>query len=450
VTRRLAIITATLLIGAVPAPGAAQPGEAPAQLTLSYALELAARNNETPQVAAGRPQRDEEARTGGHKALFPSLTLSGTYTRRAREVSRVVDSERLLIQDKNALSGSTVLEMDLLDLTHLPKIRRSERLLEATRLEGDELRRALAYDVAETYFAVLSAERLRDAAERRVDVAERTVSEASSRFEAGLADRNEVTRSELELATSRLARTTAHNAVLTTRLALGYLLGIEADGELVEPAQGVLPGREVETLEREALQSRPDLRALEELAEAAREDAREPWLRLLPTLGLRANYSATNEGGITGQTRNWNVAATLTWAIYDGGVRYAQAAARAATFREANLFADALRRRIALEIRTALSDLETSEAALVQAEVRLRVAEANSEEVRERFNNGLATALEQADAVVSEFEAAADLARQGFALRVAQLSLVRALGDWPGESNGTAPAGEAPEMETSP
>ena len=55
------------------------------------------------------------------------------------------------------------------------------------------------------------------------------------------------------------------------------------------------------------------------------------------------------------------------------------------------------------------------------------MARQNAEEVRERFIHGLATGLEQADALVSAFEAEAEMARQGFAVRIAHLALSRAL-----------------------
>ena len=62
------------------------------------------------------------------------------------------------------------------------------------------------------------------------------------------------------------------------------------------------------------------------------------------------------------------------------------------------------------------------------------MAEQNAREVRVRYSEGLATALEQADATASAFEASAELARQRFALGVARLSLSQALGRWPAES----------------
>jgi outer membrane protein TolC len=112
------------------------------------------------------------------------------------------------------------------------------------------------------------------------------------------------------------------------------------------------------------------------------------------------------------------------------------------------LNADALRRRIGLEIRTARTDLDTARAALEQAEVRARVAEQNAREVRVRYSEGLATALEQADAAVAAFEAAAELARQRFALAISQLSFSRALGRWPAAS--PAFAGLMPHLDALP
>ena len=53
---------------------------------------------------------------------------------------------------------------------------------------------------------MLGADGLLAAAERRVRVAEATVDESRLRLEAGLANRNDLTRAELELATARLER----------------------------------------------------------------------------------------------------------------------------------------------------------------------------------------------------------------------------------------------------
>ncbi|HZI64142.1 MAG TPA: TolC family protein [Thermoanaerobaculia bacterium] len=402
-----------------------------APLTLAQALELAARHNETPHIAAARLERAEAVRREAIATLLPALTLTSSYTRRAREVTRIVDDEEFVIQARGAESHQAVADATVFDARAFPLVRAASRDLEAQRLESAELVRDLSFDVAEAFFAVLSAERLRAAAGRRIQVAEATVSDASIRRDAGLANLNDVTRSELELAAARLALTQAENLAANARLSLGFLIGVPAMGPLAEP------GAEAETppaageLEQRALAGRADLQAREERAAALLALSREPLMRSVPALGVRGTFRQTNETGLSGREQDWNVAATLTWELFDGGERYAQADQRRAEHREAVLQTEALRRLIGLEVRTALADLETAQGALGQAEVQARVAAQNAEEVADRFSNGLATALERADAAVAAFEADVEVERQRFALRLAELALERAVGGAP-------------------
>lgn len=420
---------------------------AAAPLTLAEALALAAKNNELSGIATARIARARALRRQAYSALLPDLSFAGTYTRRSTEVTRIVDDERIVVQAIDALSGVATIETDILDVRAFPVARSATRSLEAQEHASAEIRRALAFDVASSFFAILSAEHLREAASRRIGVAQATVSDARTRLEAGLASSNDLTRAELELATAQLALTQAQNAVVDSRLSLGYLIAAPVvERPLAEPPAEPAESVSSEELERIAQEGRSDLRELTLRAESLRLLALEPQLRAIPTLTLRGTYRATNEAGLSGRERDWNVAALLNWEIFDGGTRYAEAAARRAEYREAVLNADALRRRIGLEIRTARTDLETARASLGQAEVRARVAEQNAREVRVRYSEGLATALEQADATVSAFEAEAELARQRFALGIAQLSLSRALGRWPAATT----AGQEPGVAGTP
>ncbi|MBZ0101950.1 MAG: TolC family protein, partial [Thermoanaerobaculia bacterium] len=156
-----------------------------------------------------------------------------------------------------------------------------------------------------------------------------------------------------------------------------------------------------------------------------------PRLGIVPSLDLRGTWRWTNEAGLSGREEDWNLGLGLTWSIWDGGEREALAAQRDAEAREAGLVFERERRALAVEVESALADLATAEAAREQAEVRLAVATQNAEEVRERFLNGLATALEQADALVGQFEADAALAREQFAVSLSRLALERAVGLWP-------------------
>lgn len=426
-----------ILLALVATPAPAGTESSSGALTLAEALRLAAVNNEVPAIARARVDRAKAARQEAYYNLLPVLSTSGTYTRRAYEVRRTLGTQEVVVQKFDALQADLQLNWDLFDARAFAGISATQHQLEAQTLESKELLRNLAFEVAESFYAVLSAERLKEAADRRFHAAEETFADAQGRVEAGLAARNEATRTQLELANARLALQQARTAVVKARLSLSYLVDQRLDTRpIAEPERRVLPRATPETLEGVALEQRADLRAVAKRSEQARALAKEPWLRLLPTLGLRGLVRASNETGFVGQTVDGNVAATLSWTLFDGGIRYAQAAQLAAQLEEIELNEKAIRRRLGLDLRNALADLADAEASVDQAEVRAQVAEQNAEEVRALFGTGLASALEQVDAAVSQFEAAAELARQRVRRRVAELSLFRVMGDWPVEAQG--------------
>jgi len=424
--------------------------EAAAPLTVDEAIRAALAANEVSAIAAARLERAQALRAQAVAALVPRLTVSGTYTRRAREVTRQIDGDEVTVQAIDALNGQAVAQTTLLDLRALPLLRAATRGVDAQRLESGELERALAHDTASGYLLVLGAERLHEAARQRVTVAAQTAEEAKLRVEAGLAGRNDATRAELELATARLAATRAANDVTVTRLALGFLVGAEVgDRPLVEPADTALPAASPAELAGRARATRPDLAALAARAEQARHFARAPRLGFVPRLDARGVYTGTNEAGLSGRDQDWNASVTLTWEIFDGGNRSALAAQRDAEADEADLTLAQRRRAVDLEVAQASTDLASAEASLVQAEARLAAARDNALEVRERYSYGLATALEQADAAVEQFEAESELVRQRYARALARLELARAVGLWP-DGSAAAPADGAAAAPPAP
>ncbi len=81
-----------------------------------------------------------------------------------------------------------------------------------------------------------------------------------------------------------------------------------------------------------------------------------------------------------------------------------------------------------VEVREALVSLTNQRASLKQAAVAHEVAKKNAAETTELYRQGLASALEVADANVSLFEAEVALVQERYGLGVAFLNLEAALG----------------------
>lgn len=388
---------------------------------LAQLIEEAEERNEAAALAR---ERIEQASAGVRRAvaaLLPQAVLSGSYAN--RDVSaRQGDA---VFRANNALNAELTVGMQLLDARRFPQIGSARDELEARERDGEELVRSLRFEVALAYFGVLVAEGAREAAEERLELAEQSLEDTSARFEAGLASRNDRSRTELELASARLALTRTENSVRQTRLELGFLVGRSVD----EPLVTELPRPRTSTpVFEEMLDARPDVRALRARIDAAEDDALEPWLRLIPVIGAEAQITASNETGFQESPFTRILQLTAEWTLYDGGVRYADARERSARLRELELELTRLERQVRRDVESARAELEAALAAVRQAKERLRVAEINYREVRSRFENGFATALEQADAAVERFEAQVVLAEARFARRQAALRLLRASG----------------------
>jgi outer membrane protein TolC len=85
-------------------------------------------------------------------------------------------------------------------------------------------------------------------------------------------------------------------------------------------------------------------------------------------------------------------------------------------------------RRVDVEVRNALVSLDIQRAAVKQARAAQQVAQKNAAETSELYRQGLASALEVADANISLFDADVALVRQRFTLGVTFLNLEAALG----------------------
>jgi len=421
-----------LLAGAAPTLALAEP------LTLDEAQRLADRAYPTAGIARARLEKAEAARSGAWAALFPSLTAAGTYTRRGTSTTRIVQGVPVA-QIQDALRAEIGVDLALFDARALAVLSASGSNLEAQALESEETRRGLSFSVSAAFYGVLSAESLVSAAVKRREAAETTVTEARARFEAGLAAKNDLTRTELELAVARQEEASAIAGRARARVALGTWVGMEALGDrpVAEPGPIELPAGD--ELEAHALAERRDIQALSARVRQLDTLADEPLYRIVPTLGLRGALVFSNETQFGNPPVDGNVAATLTWRIFDGGLRYADRDQRLADVREASLRVDEAKLRVRRELLDAQLGLDEARSTLVLAEARAKIAAQNAEEVRTLFSSGLAGALEQVDAAVAEFEANASASRQKVAVRVAELSFLAALGSWPGEKMGNQP-----------
>jgi outer membrane protein TolC len=403
-------------------------------LTLDEAVRLALERNElsksNQESVLAANARVQSARS----YFFPALTSTSTYTRRAYEVRRIVGDSEVVISRYDALAESLGASLVLFDIRSRSGLSAIKAQRNSDVAAAAENQRQLAFDVSQAFLATLGVDQLRGAAQRRFDYASQNLEAAKARYAAGLVSVNDVTRTELEYATAEVGVTQNTGQLETATLQLGYLLDAPdaVRGKLVVPEflieAASAEAADTEALIEEALARRLDVGSLRWLASARRHLAKAPMLGWVPSLSASGQYRLTNEAAFNNRTWNWNVGATLSWSIFDGGARFGQDKEQKALARIADLNLQAAVRRVDVEVRNSLVSLDIQRAAVKQARAAQEVAQKNAAETSELYRQGLASALEVADANISLFDADVALVRQRFTLGVAFLNLEAALG----------------------
>ncbi|HKA89694.1 MAG TPA: TolC family protein [Haliangiales bacterium] len=399
-------------------------------LTLDEAVGLSRKNNERAKIAAENVHAAAGRVVAARAFFIPSLQIVGTYTRRSQAVTRDVGGVQTVIQEVNGLAGQANLTLTLFDARSIPLYRQALLERESARLGARDAVRLLGFDTGNAFLQTLGAQQVVGAAERRLELTKKTLGEARARFQAQLARSNDVTRAELDVATAEQALIQARGDLENARLNLGFLLGAQLADDLVEPAPLLEPAPVAapEGLVVEAVKRRLDVAAARRHEEGLRAFAQEPLARFIPALNLLLQGRGNNEPGLTGRNFDWSLSVTMTWTLFDGGRGLGDRAERSATAEIQRLTTDASVRQIDVGVRQALVELANAGAGIKQAEVALAAARKNATEVGALYRQGLATALEEADANQKLYDAEVAAVRARYALGIAHLDVRAAVG----------------------
>ena len=410
-------------------------------ISLSDAVKQALENHEDAEIALLRLKQAEARERQVLARLFPQLQARASLVYLPATKSEVADLGTLESESKTLTSGAVDLSVDLLNLSAIADYLSAPDRTQAQKYETDETRRQLAFAVARQFLTVLATEQVQEAAANRLEVAGLTVSQAEQRFEAGVGRASDVTRAQLEKASAESTQISSSRDVTLESLSLSQLLVLPNQQNTTPMLQA--PDKSLidfdwraDTLTRQALESRLDLKQARLIVETSSMAIRENLAGYLPTISAGASVSKSNDG-VVDRDVQWTVGLNMRWDLYSGGYRWAEDERLEAEVQTANLLVSKLTRVITHEVDVAKKRLEASLAELQQAAVQAELAEKNGQQTASMFEHGLATALERVDAIANTFSAQANLVGRNLEVRLAELALLQAMGQWP--AGGKAP-----------
>ena len=267
---------------------------------------------------------------------------------------------------------------------------------------------------------------MRVARRSNVDVARVTLDNARTRFAAGAVTKVDVDRAELALVRSQQAEREAALGREQSYRALSTLIQAQGDFRVQPPPPpaGPPPVGDLNAV----LHLRPEFRALEASVQSSAAQSRAYAWRWSPGLSAFGNARVFNYQNFARQQHAWAVGMQLDWVIFDGGARNAQKALAAAQAAEAQALSDSIRDDLA----NGKSALATKTQARQAAERSVELARETIDLVRTQYEAGSVTQVDLLSAQDNLVAAEEALAQAHFDVALADLTLRRAAGTFPG------------------
>lgn len=376
-------------------------------LSLGDAARLGAHNAATAETARLRVNEARARVTQRRADLMPSLYGTGAEIRRTMNTASfgiafptapgqppLFDPNGQVVPPFNNIDFRGHLVAPLFDFGALARLRAANADVTASSASATVASEQAGTQAALAYVQVLRAEDTYRARAADSALAADLVTIAQAQLQAGTGVALDVTRAQSQLAAtradlivSRAARDRAHiqferaiNVPVGTTIAMtGSLAQLDTTGIVMNEADAV----------RQALARRPDLVAAQARLAAARSAVTAIRAERLPTLSL------IGDDGVNGLTyshllNTYAYGVQISLPVFDGFRREGRVQEQQSVAREASVTERDLQQQAAADVRAALLDLESSREQVAATSERLRLAEQEVTQARERFRAGVA------------------------------------------------------------
>ncbi len=397
-------------------------------------LELEAASARSREIAAGR---------------LPSVKLGGGYTR----LSEVPDFQVTLPISPNPIVVSQSyfdnfnlrlgIQQPLFTGFRLQAGEGSARLLEAAAGQDLEKSRAeLAFAVKSAYWGLARAREFETVIDENVRQVGEHLKDVRAFFDQGLATRNDVLRTELELSNAEILKIDARNAAEIALTALASLIGLPPGSDVdltttVESRASRLPPEAGEggadPIER-ALANRPEIKSAELRIKASQMGVKAARSGFFPQVYLSGNYYylRPNPRILPSLDRfkgTWDLGVSVSFDVWNWGQTKLQAEQAEARLGQAREARKALEDQAVLEVTQCRLSLARAGEKVRVAGQAVGQAEENLRVTKERFKQGVALSSDVLDAEMALLQAKLGRTQAEIDRVLAQARLEKALGD---------------------
>jgi len=274
-------------------------------------------------------------------------------------------------------------------------VHRAERGNEAAEHQLERADQEVVFGVVNAYDDVLLAKKELEVAEQATKTAQAIFDRSKARVESGVAVESDLLNAQVRQAARKQELIRAQNNLSLAHAELARAMGVSTDKD-IEPierlAERSLPQRSLEELEKQAMETRPDLKGIQSEEAAQRQSVAIAKSSFGPRVNAFADWEADNPAFVSGGGgNNWVAGIEVQMDLFQGGARRAKLQHERAMQQKVVALKEAARDGIRLEVRRAYYDfdaarqqVEVAKAAIAQAQESLRITQ-------NRYESGVST-----------------------------------------------------------
>jgi outer membrane protein TolC len=411
----------------------AGPAAGPLTLSLQDAIARGLKNNLGVLVLDTQTQLARADRIRALAALLPNI--SGSISETAAQFDFATFGFRLagvprVVGPYEYTDARAYASQSLFDWTAIKNHQSTVLSERAATLSVQDGRDLVVQAVASAYFQIAADIARIETSRTQVSMAQALYERAREQHRVGTTPAIDELRAEVQLKTRQLDLITQVNQREKDKLALGRVIGL-ASGQVFQLSDSAayipLEGITLENTLDRAYKSRADYQSAVIQVQAAETALAAAVGERYPTLQVDGNYGALGPRPTQGH-ETFVATASLRFNVFDAGRSRADIdRARALIKNRKDRLSD-LQEQIAVQVRTALLDLQTTAEQVAVARENVSLAEETLVQARTRFTAGVANNIEVVQAQDSVASANSALISAVLFHNLTKVSLARAMG----------------------
>jgi outer membrane protein len=379
------------------------PANAPSgtlRLTLDQAVSLALKQNTTAQIAILTAAQSVQDRNVARAALLPQASLSVT-----DEVERInVEAffgKKIPGFPQHAgpfqiFSAGPTFSAPVIDLTLWRRYQAARETAIAGKSDSLSTREQVILLVVSQYIGTLRAVANVQASVSRVELAQALYDQAADLQKEGVGTGIDTLRANVELQNEKQRLLEAENDRETSLYGLSRLLNLDPR-QSIELGDSLsffdTPQPDVVASIESALGERQEWKSLQEQIKAAGLQKKASQESRLPKLDFNGNWAYEGSSSTTG-IPTYNYEAAVSVPLFTGGRIHAEIVRADLEIRKLEQERDDLRNQIALDVKTALINLDSARNQVQVANLGVQLSKEEVDQARDRFKAGVANNIE--------------------------------------------------------